>query len=108
MRKVFVILMVSILTFSFIAPIFAADNISEKLGRGVTNVLTGVLEIPKQIDVEWKASNNAAIGIFTGLFKGVAYGIGRIVSGAYDIVTFPANIPKEYDSLVKPEFIFNE
>jgi putative exosortase-associated protein (TIGR04073 family) len=100
--------MVAILSFGFIAPVIAADNPGEKLTRGTANVLSCVLEVPKQIDIEWKASNNMAIGILTGLFKGVAYGIGRLVSGVYDIVTFPVNIPKGYESLVKPDFVFEE
>ena len=108
MKKILIISMISILTFGFIAPLFATDNPGDKLIRGTVNIVSCVLEVPKQIDIEWKASKNATIGIFAGLFKGMAYGIGRLYSGVYDLVTFPVNVPKDYEPLMKPDFVFGE
>jgi len=106
MKKILFVSMIFILTFGFITPLFAAVNPGEKLSRGAANVLSSPLEIAKQIDTEWKASNNAAIGILTGMFKGLAYGVGRLCSGVYDVVTFPINAPKGYEPLMKPDFVF--
>ena len=108
MKKLLSVAMIFALTFGLITPLFAADNPGEKLSRGAANVLSCLLEVPKQIDIEWKASNNAAIGIFTGMFKGLAFGVGRLCSGVYDIITFPANIPKDYEPLMKPDYVFEE
>ncbi|MFH1655789.1 MAG: exosortase system-associated protein, TIGR04073 family [Candidatus Omnitrophota bacterium] len=108
MKKILFVSLIFVLTFGFITPLFAADNAAQKLARGAGNVLTSIFEIPKQIDTEWKASNNAAIGISAGLVKGALYTIGRIVSGTYDILTFPIDSPKNYEPLMKPDFVFDD
>jgi len=108
MKKILSVSLILVLTFGFITPLFAAENPGEKLSRGAANVISCPLEIPKQIDIEWKASDNAAIGIVTGLFKGLAFGVGRLCSGLYDVITFPANIPKEYEPLMKPDYVFED
>jgi len=97
---------------SFVAPVFADEYDDkwsrgvDKLGRGIINVVSATLEIPKQIDAEWKEGENAAGSIIGGFFKGLVYTVTRVVSGVYDIVTCPINIPQNYEPLVKPEFVF--
>ena len=108
MKKILSVSLILVLTFGFITPLFAAENPGEKLSRGAANVISCPLEIAKQIDIEWKASDNAAIGIVTGLFIGLAFGVGRLCSGLYDVITFPANIPKEYEPLMKPDYVFED
>ena len=108
MRKVLVLALVAVVLLSTTGILYAKTP-SDKLARGVANVLGGdLLEIPKNIDLEWKASNNAVIGILVGLVKGVVMGIGRFGSGAWDIVTFPASVPKDYEPLMKPDFVFDK
>lgn len=85
-----------------------AGTPSEKLSRGIANIPGGLLEIPKNIDLEWKASNNAAIGMLAGLVKGVVMGVGRIGSGLWDIVSFPVAVPADYEPLMKPDLVFDK
>ena len=53
-------------------PAWAQDPI-HKMGRGVVNVLTGWIELPKQIHLG-SQEDNPVIGVGSGLFKGNAYG----------------------------------
>ena len=77
-------------------PAFAQDPI-HKLGRGVVNVLTSWIEIPKQFSLGLQESNPMT-GMLWGLLKGGAYTILRIDTGAYEAVTFPLPLPKGYVS----------
>ena len=79
-------------------------NMMHKLGRGVVNVLTGWIEIPKNIAVEWKKTDPFS-GFIVGALKGFGWGWGRTVSGAYDVLTFPLPVPAQYKPLMEPEFI---
>ena len=96
------------------APAFAATNPGEKLVRGVANIVTAPIEIAKQIDIEWKESakegsaRNVTMGVFGGFFKGVAYAIGRVGSGAWDIVSFPFKVPADYEPVMKPDFVLEK
>ena len=86
-----------------------AKTPSDKLSRGIANVLGGeLLEVPKNIDLEWKGSKNAAVGIFCGLFKGVAMAVARLGSGMWDVLTFPAAVPKDYEPFLKPDYVFDK
>ncbi len=83
-----------------------------KLGRGMTNVFSSVLEIPNQA-VDMAAESDGPVeqfaGYFGGFFVGVAYGAGRIVSGTYDIVTSPFGGPAGptmEDEFITSEFVY--
>ena len=68
------------------------NNMVEKLGRGVANVAFGPLELlMKPYDVN---NEQGAIASLTyGVIKGVVYTVGREVTGAINIVTFPMPLP---------------
>ena len=104
MKKFGVLAVTVALCFSFIAPVFANEP-KDKISRGIVNVLTSVLEVPQNIDIEWKQSKNAAIGIFAGLFKGLFWGVSRCASGFWDLVTFPFPKPDNYNSVIQPEYV---
>ena len=112
MKKVLTMLVVSVFMFVSIAPAFAASNPGEKLSRGVANVFSSVLEIPKQIDVEWKAAaknkSNVGAGIVAGSLKGLAYMVGRLGSGVWDVISFPFKVPKNYEPVMKPEYVLDK
>jgi len=105
MRKLTVILVMAAMCFGVIGTAFANDP-GTKLTRGVTNSLTGLLEVPLTIGEEWKASNNMAVGIFVGAGKGLVWGFMRTLSGLYDLLTFPIPIPEKYDSIMKPDYVW--
>lgn len=108
MRRLMVVVLV-LSVFLGTSGIALAKTPSDKLSRGIANVFGGdILEIPKNIDLEWKASNNAVIGILVGFVKGAIMGVGRFCSGAWDIVTFPAALPKDYEPIMKPDLVFDK
>lgn len=104
MKKFSVLVLIAVLLLSFVAPAFATDP-KDKLFRGTANVFSSLLEVPQNIDIEWKKSNNAGVGIVTGLFKGFFWGLARASSGLWDIVTFPFPKPSGYKSIIQPEYI---
>ena len=92
-------------TAFFILSIFAisqtafAGTPGHKFVRGLEGLVTSPLEYLNQ----YQAANNqngiiasAAIGVLGG----TAMTIKRIVNGAYDIVSFPVNAPKNYGLLL--------
>ncbi|HOW35476.1 MAG TPA: exosortase system-associated protein, TIGR04073 family [Candidatus Omnitrophota bacterium] len=87
------------------------QNPADKLGRGIVNIITSPIEIAKQVDLSWKQSaksKSQATGIVTGFFKGLAYTVGRMGSGIWDVVSFPFKTPENYEPLMKPEFVLDE
>ena len=104
MRKFLVLVVLLVVCFGLLKPVFATEP-GEKLARGVSNVLSAVLEVPQNIDIEWKASNNAGVGIVAGFFKGAFWGVSRAVSGLWDIVSFPFPKPVDYGSIIQPEYL---
>jgi len=78
-------------------------NPLRKLGRGVSNLLFGVVEIPNQY-TKAVSLHGGASGVTYGLPKGLTRWIGRELTGVYEIITFPIPFPKGYQPVMKPEF----
>ncbi len=107
MRNAIRIIAVCALVLSMAAPAMAKTP-SDKLARGIGNIATGILEVPQTIGQEWKESNNAAVGIFAGFFKGMVQAVVRTGSGVWDVLTFPVAIPKDYEPLYRPDYVFDK
>ena len=88
-------------------PVFSAAGALGKLGRGVTNLFTGWVEVPKRIAETTTASGRFA-GFTWGLLRGAAYGFLRTAAGAYETATFPFPAPPEYRSVIHPTFVFTD
>ena len=76
-----------------------------KLGRGVSNVVTGWMEIPRGIESVGRES-----GFLSSLTWGVLQGAGtalvRTAAGVAEIATFPIHAPDPDNSpLVEPEYL---
>ncbi len=84
-----------------------AQDPAKKLGRGLANVLTGWVELPKNI-YETSVEENVLSGLTMGLAKGVGMTIVRTGAGVYETVTFPFPIPEDYQPVLEPEFVFSE
>jgi putative exosortase-associated protein (TIGR04073 family) len=104
MKRYLVLVVIGVLLLSIAAPVFATEP-KDKLFRGTANVLSAIVEVPQNIDIEWKNSKNAGVGMFTGFFKGMFWGCARLVSGVWDIVSFPFPKPADYNSLIQPEYV---
>jgi putative exosortase-associated protein (TIGR04073 family) len=77
-------------------PAWAQDPI-HKMGRGLVNVLTGWLELPKQAH-RGKQEENPIKGIAQGLLRGGALAVLRTGVGLYEALTFPLAYPKDFAS----------
>jgi putative exosortase-associated protein (TIGR04073 family) len=106
MRKVLLVLLATVIITSLtISPCFA-DPL-RKLGRGLANTVTGVVEIPKKVYLISK-NDNPALGLTWGWVKGAAVGLLRTAAGIYETVTFPIPAPADYEPMIQPEFVFEE
>ena len=81
----------------FGGPAAWAQDPIHKMGRGVVNVLTGWIEIPKQLHLG-SQEENPVTGIGRGLLKGAGLTILRGGVGLYEALTFPLPYPKDYAS----------
>jgi putative exosortase-associated protein (TIGR04073 family) len=77
-------------------------NALRKLGRGIANVLFGVVEVPNQCTKA--VSDHGGAGMAYGLPKGFVRWICREFVGVYEVVTFAVPVPKGYKPVMKPEF----
>jgi putative exosortase-associated protein (TIGR04073 family) len=78
-------------------------NALTKLTRGLTNTLTGSVEIPKQIYLVSK-EREPITGVTYGTAKGICYGLLRTGAGVYDTLSFP--VPPYDKPVLEPEFVF--
>ena len=77
-----------------------------KFSRGIVNVGTAPLEIPKQMikrAQNGRGADGQLAGYITGTITGVGWGIWRLTSGIADIVSAPFSGREE--GLIEPEFI---
>jgi len=79
------------------------QNAGRKLGRGIANVLFGIVEVPNQI-TQTTSERGGAAGWSFGIGKGLMRWIGRELVGVYEIVTFPLPLPRGYKPIMKPEW----
>jgi len=87
-----------------------------KLGRGLSNLIFGVIEIPLQ-SYQTNEIEGGIAAVTFGLVKGISFFIAREVVGVVEIVTFPIPLPgasvKKYDDgwgygpLMQPEWILD-
>ena len=106
--KRFIVFML-VLTFLCIsAPCYAdGGGPLRKLGRGLANLATGVLEVPRTI-VTVTEEDGYVAGATYGIVKGVAWGVMRTAVGAYETITFLVPFPFHYEPILKPEFLLSE
>ena len=112
MRAVAGLLVVCLVALSAAPPAWALGaevdtvrGVSQKLFRGVVNLVTGWMEIPKNISITWQESGPAP-GMTWGFAKGLGLAAARTVVGAFEIVTFPTPITEGYQPIMHPEFVF--
>ena len=76
-----------------------------KLSRGVVNVLTGWVEIPKRV-METSQLSGPAAGFTWGILRGLGHGFIRTAAGLYETATFPFPAPPNYAPILEPEYVF--
>lgn len=97
------------LTIAFLSvpPITHAASPTTKLGRGLANIITGWVEIPKRI-AETSNTEGMAAGLTWGLLRGMGHGFVRTAAGFYEFFTFPFPAPPDYEPVIQPEYVFLE
>ena len=89
------------------SPAWAQDPL-HKMGRGLVNVVTCWIEIPKQIELSRHERDNKFMGITHGVAKGLSLTALRIGIGLYEAVTFPIPYPQHfaspYESMEIPDY----
>ena len=102
------------LVLGFAMPVFAedvqrsdiiAERMAYKLTRGVTNIATSFIELPKQTYVTTR--DEGAIGVVIGPLKGVGMTVYRAFIGAVETAFFLVPQPGYYDPMIDPEFVWN-
>jgi putative exosortase-associated protein (TIGR04073 family) len=79
-----------------------AQTPAHKFGRGAANLSCGIMELPAQMISEGRRR-----GPLWALSLGFARGVGGFVTrelvGVYELVTFPAPVPRGYRAILEPE-----
>lgn len=102
-----IIVAVALVTVLSIASTSYAQDPGKKLMRGLANIVTGWVELPKNV-YETSVEDNVFSGLTIGLAKGIGMTIVRTGAGIYETVTFPFPIPEDYAPVLEPEFVFGE
>jgi putative exosortase-associated protein (TIGR04073 family) len=100
MKRIASLLLVAVLITTFTTAGYAQTP-QAKLGRGLANTLTGLLEVPLQT-IRTCEADGAPKGLTIGLARGVVLGIYRTLVGIYEVVTFPIPAPADYRPITEP------
>lgn len=105
------ILTLTLLLFSIVSTCLYAAEIQttsgpeRKLQRGFVNIVLSPIEISHELG-KVKRTDSFLPSWVGGLGRGSYYMVGRILSGAYDLITAPISLPAGYEPLVYPEFVW--
>jgi len=97
----------SSVTIDDASPQEIVDGMANKLARGVANIATGWLELPKQIYITCKEEGYAK-GLTVGPVKGIGMSLVRTVSGVGETVTFVIAYPGFYDPFFDPSYVWQK
>lgn len=78
-----------------------------KLGRGISNIVTSPIELPRKIEKVglrdgWVAG--ATVGVLQGAWRTIL----RALAGVYETVTFFVEAPADFRPIIQPEFVFGQ
>ncbi|MBU5635420.1 exosortase system-associated protein, TIGR04073 family [Geomonas sp. Red69] len=89
------------------SPQEVVDGMANKLVRGVANIATGWLELPKQIYLTCK-EEGAAKCVTVGPIKGIGMTLVRTASGVGETATFFLAYPGFYDPYLDPAYAWQK
>ena len=81
-----------------------AEKMAFKLVRGVANVTTSVVEIPKQSYL--MVRDRGSVGYLVGPLKGMGMAFYRLFTGVTETLFFAVPQPGYYDSMIYPEYVW--
>ena len=94
-------------TIESASPQEVVDGMAAKGVRGATNIVTGWLELPKQIYVTGKETTWLR-GAVIGPFKGIGMTFVRTLSGVGELATFFVAYPGFYDPWFEPSYVWQK
>jgi len=101
----FFLLLVLFSQNGFASPEMEAQGTAlRKLQRGVINMVLSPIEISHELHKEKRVAAYLPSWV-SGLGRGSMFMVGRALSGAYDLLTFPVPLPSGYEPLVYPELV---
>ncbi len=77
---------------------------STKLARGITNMATSFVELPKQTYLTVR--DEGAVGYVIGPLKGIGMTVYRAFIGAVETAFFLVPQPGYYDSTIEPAYVW--
>ena len=105
MKRIILLLMVFLLGIGA-SPALAGSDAGTKLGRGFSNLAFGWFEIVNEMGRQ-SDLHGPTIGVPGGLLRGTVFALGRMLTGVYEIISFPFPNGKEgYGPVVQPESVF--
>ena len=87
-----------------VKPEWIVGKMSMKFVRGITNVATSVVELPKQTYLTIR--DEGAIGYAIGPLKGIGMTVLRALGGAAETVFFLVPQPGYYDPIMNPPYVW--
>ena len=102
MRRIAHSLLIALICVGAATPAYAHDPV-EKLGRGLANVATCWIELPKRA-AAGRYAENPWIGVSSGLVNGASLTLLRFGVGAYETLTFPFGSTSPYESMELPDY----
>ncbi len=81
------------------------DPMVRKLGRGSINLITGPVELPRQL-VHTVRSDGALVGLPVGFVKGLMMAAIRSGVGFSDMLFFMSSAPNNYGTVIVPEYVW--
>lgn len=79
------------------------DKVGDKAQRGLVNLTTSTLEIPKSI-INTTNQSNVAYGFVGGAAKGILNTVGRMMVGLTDLITAPLPTKR----FVYPNYVWDD
>ena len=107
-KKIISMLIVFVLMSVVVTEAFAMSRVDGaflKVGRGLTNIVTGAMEVFEEIDVAVE-DDGIVKGVAFGLPKGIVKTIQRIGAGIYEVISCPIECPSDYQPVLTPEYVF--
>jgi putative exosortase-associated protein (TIGR04073 family) len=81
------------------------EKMAIKLTRGLTNTVTGVAEIPKQIVLTGRDMGPLGYAVI-GPLKGIGMTLYRTFIGVTEAAFFTVPMPGYYDSTIEPAYVW--
>jgi len=103
-KRLIKICVIALMLTSFWAGVSCAAGPFTKLGRGLTNSVTGWIELPLTMQRE-SQKQDYMTGMFYGIPAGLVRAFIRTGVGLYEIISFPFPVPNDYETIIEPEFV---